>query len=220
MSKKKEHEIYKEIKLAITQHKLLPNMQLIEDSLAEAFQVSRTPIRNVLRRLAMEKLLTVIPYRGAFVSCPSVEDARSVFEMRRVIESSMVRKVCAVASEAQIDELQRLLQEEHRASHDGDVIGALDVTVDFHLKLAELAQNSYYYTFLEELISLTAVIIALYGSSETFCRDHEQLVEAIVLQDGELASRIMTEHLLQIERSLDFTVKTGSVMNLTDIFQR
>ncbi|MFC4104238.1 GntR family transcriptional regulator [Paenibacillus xanthanilyticus] len=219
MSNKREQEIYREIKLAITQHKLLPNTQLIEDALAEAFRVSRTPIRNVLRRLAMEKLVTVIPYRGSFVSCPSVEDARAVFEMRRVIEPSMVRKVCAAASTEQIAQLRVLLQEEHQASHAGDVVGALDVTVDFHLKLAELAHNSYYYTFLEELISLTSVIIALYGTNQAFCGDHEELVEAIMLKDGNLAARVMTDHLLQIERSLDFSIATGSVANLSEIFQ-
>ncbi|TYP73343.1 GntR family transcriptional regulator [Paenibacillus methanolicus] len=219
MSNKREQEIYREIKLAITQHKLLPNTQLIEDALAEAFRVSRTPIRNVLRRLAMEKLVTVIPYRGSFVSCPSVEDARAVFEMRRVIEPSMVRKVCAAASTEQIAQLRELLREEHQASHAGDVVGALDVTVDFHLKLAELAHNSYYYTFLEELISLTSVIIALYGTNQAFCRDHEELVEAIMLKDGNLAARVMTDHLLQIERSLDFSIATGSVANLSEIFQ-
>ena len=80
MTKGKEREIYRDIKLAITQHKLLPNSQLVEDALAEAFEVSRTPIRNVLRRLEMEKLVTVIPYRGAFVSCPSVDEAREVLK--------------------------------------------------------------------------------------------------------------------------------------------
>ncbi|MDF2836084.1 MAG: GntR family transcriptional regulator, partial [Paenibacillus sp.] len=203
----------------ITQHKLLPNMQLVEDALAEAFQVSRTPIRNVLRRLAMEKLVTVIPYRGAFVSCPSVEEARAVFEMRRVTESAMVRKLCGIVVPEQVAQLQALLSEEHRASHEGDVIGALDVTVDFHLKLAELADNSFYYHFLEEMISLTAVIIALYGTNQTFCHDHEDLIEAIVRKDGDSAAAIMSEHLLQIERSLNFTISTTNVLNLSEIFQ-
>jgi DNA-binding GntR family transcriptional regulator len=219
MSKKKELEIYRDIKLAITQHKLLPNMQLVEDALAEAFQVSRTPIRNVLRRLAMEKLVTVIPYRGAFVSCPSVEEARAVFEMRRVMETAMVRKLCGIVVPDQIAQLEALLKEEHQASHAGDVVGALDVTVDFHLKLAELADNSFYYQFLEEMISLTAVIIALYGTNQNFCHDHEDLIGAIVRRDGEAAASIMSEHLLQIERSLNFTISTTNVLNLSEIFQ-
>ncbi|MBY9079475.1 GntR family transcriptional regulator [Paenibacillus sp. HN-1] len=219
MTKRKEMEIYRDIKLAITQHKLLPNMQLVEEALADAFQVSRTPIRNVLRRLAMEKLVTVIPYRGAFVSCPSVEEAREVFEMRRVIEAAMVRKLCEIVQPEQMAPLKMLLKEEHQASQAGDVMGALDVTVDFHLKLAELADNYYYYHFLEELISLTSVIIALYGTDQSFCHDHEELIEVVISKDGERAAQVMTEHLKQIEYSLDFTENTSNVLNLKDIFQ-
>ncbi|WP_336781727.1 GntR family transcriptional regulator [Paenibacillus illinoisensis] len=220
MTKGKEREIYRDIKLAITQHKLLPNSQLVEDALAEAFEVSRTPIRNVLRRLEMEKLVTVIPYRGAFVSCPSVDEAREVFEMRRVIETSMVRKLCATVKPEQLVPIETLIREEHQASHEGDIVGALDVTVDIHLKLAELSDNYYYYHFLEELISLTSVIIALYGTDQSFCHDHVDLLAAIQQQDGEQSARIMTEHLWQIERSLNFTETAPNVLNFKEIFQK
>ncbi|UQZ37743.1 GntR family transcriptional regulator [Paenibacillus sp. PK3_47] len=220
MTKRKELEIYRHIKLAITQHKILPNSQLVEDALAEAFEVSRTPIRNVLRRLAMEKLVTVIPYRGAFVSCPSVEEAREVFEMRRVIETSMVRKLCTMVKPEQLKPLEVLIHEEHQASHEGDIVGALDVTVDIHLKLAELTDNYYYYHFLEELVSLTSVIIALYGTNQSFCHDHVDLLEAVMQQDGELAARIMTDHLWQIERSLNFAETATNVLNFKEIFQK
>ncbi|MEO2202977.1 GntR family transcriptional regulator [Paenibacillus pabuli] len=220
MTKGKEREIYRDIKLAITQHKLLPNSQLVEDALAEAFEVSRTPIRNVLRRLEMEKLVTVIPYRGAFVSCPSVDEAREVFEMRRVIETSMVQKLCRTVKPEQLFPLEVLIREEHQASHEGDIVGALDVTVDIHLKLAELSDNYYYYHFLEELISLTSVIIALYGTDQSFCHDHVDLLAAIQQQDGEQAARIMTEHLWQIERSLNFTETAPNVLNFKEIFQK
>ncbi|WP_433706854.1 GntR family transcriptional regulator [Paenibacillus illinoisensis] len=220
MTKGKEREIYRDIKLAITQHKLLPNSQLVEDALAEAFEVSRTPIRNVLRRLEIEKLVTVIPYRGAFVSCPSVDEAREVFEMRRVIETSMVRKLCANVKPEQLFPIETLIREEHQASHEGDIVGALDVTVDIHLKLAELSDNYYYYHFLEELISLTSVIIALYGTDQSFCHDHVDLLAAIQEQDGEQAARIMTEHLWQIERSLNFTETAPNVLNFKEIFQK
>ncbi|GAK39380.1 GntR family transcriptional regulator [Paenibacillus urinalis] len=219
MSKRKEMEIYKAIKLAITQHKLLPNTQLVEDSLAEAFQVSRTPIRNVLRRLAIEKLVTDIPYRGAFVSCPSAQEAREVFEMRRVIESSMVKKLCTIVKPEQLGPLETLVLEEHKASHEGDIVGALDVTVDIHLKLAELADNYYYFHFLEELISLTSVIIAIYGTNKSFCQDHQELIKAIIRKDEQEAVQIMTDHLWQIERSLNFSEKSVTTLNFKEIFQ-
>ncbi len=93
-----EIEIYKAIKDAIIQQKLRPNMQLVEEVLADSFGVSRTPVRNVLRRLASEKLVTVIPYKGTFVACPSIHEAKEVFEMRRVLEAGAIRKVCRTLS--------------------------------------------------------------------------------------------------------------------------
>ena len=140
--------------------------------------------------------------------------------MRRVIETSMVRKLCATVKPEQLVPIETLIREEHQASHEGDIVGALDVTVDIHLKLAELSDNYYYYHFLEELISLTSVIIALYGTDQSFCHDHVDLLAAIQQQDGEQAARIMTEHLWQIERSLNFTETAPNVLNFKEIFQK
>ncbi|UUZ92012.1 GntR family transcriptional regulator [Paenibacillus sp. P25] len=215
-----ETEIYKAIKDAITQQKLRPNRRLVEDVLAESFGVSRTPIRNVLRRLASEKLVTVIPYKGTFVSCPTVHEAKEVFEMRRVLEAAAIKKVCRTLTAEQFVQLKRSLEEEHEAHVQGDVFGALRITGDFHLRIAELAGNFYYYRYLEELISLTYVIIAFYGNRQhMYCHDHERILTAIRQGDDGLAERLMTDHLRQIEAYLDFREAATEPRSLADIFK-
>ena len=77
---------------AIAAHKLPPGTKLGEEALGEIFGVSRTKIRQALFQLAGDKLVTLIPGRGAFVAQPSVREAREVFEARRVIESSIVAR--------------------------------------------------------------------------------------------------------------------------------
>lgn len=220
MSQANEAEIYREIKRAIIEQKLRPNMQLVEDVIAESFGVSRTPVRNVLRRLAHEKLVTVIPYKGTFVSCPTIEEAKEVFEMRRVLEASAIRKLCHRLTDEQFQQLKLMLDEEHKLYIQGDVFGTLRITGDFHLKIAEMAGNFYYYRFLEELVSLTYVIIAFYGKRQTsFCHDHKDILMAIKEGKEQLAEHLIIEHLKQMEADLDFDDKHASPMNLSDIFK-
>jgi len=222
MIQSNETDIYKTIKQAILQQKLRPNMQLVEDVIAESFGVSRTPVRNVLRRLAYEKLVTIIPHKGTFVSCPAVTDAKEVFEMRRVLEAAAIRQACKRADDDQMDRLRALIEEEHEAHAQGDMFGVLQISGDFHLKIAEIAGNSYYPRYLEELISLTYVIIAFYGYKQLmYCSsdEHTQILEAIRLRDEAAAEQLITSHLTLIEQSLDFDEAEDMPASLVDIFK-
>jgi len=222
MIQSNESEIYKTIKQAILQQKLRPNMQLVEDVIAESFGVSRTPVRNVLRRLAYEKLVTIIPHKGTFVSCPAVTDAKEVFEMRRVLEAAAIRQACTRVNDEQLHRLQALIDEEQEAHTQGDMFGVLQISGDFHLKIAEIAGNSYYHRYLEELISLTYVIIAFYGHRQLMCcscDEHAHILSALQERDEQVAEQRLVEHLTLIEQSLDFDEAEEMPRSLTDIFK-
>lgn len=215
-----EQEIYQAIKQAIIDQKMRPNMQLVEEVLAESFGVSRTPVRNVVRRLAAEKLVTIIPYKGAFVSCPTIYEARQIFEMRRVIEVAVVHKLCQEFRNEQYARLNQLIKEEHKAQRDGRILEAIRITGDFHLKLAEASGNAYYHRYLEELISLSYVVIALYGEQKTkCCQDHQRILEAIRQGEALLAEQLMLDHLQEIEKELNFDEQHTRSLSLADILQ-
>ena len=76
----RQDRIYQAISDAIIEHRLQPGARLREDALAEVFGVSRTGIRKVLQRLAMDQLITLTPGKGASVTRPSAEEAREVFD--------------------------------------------------------------------------------------------------------------------------------------------
>ena len=88
---------------------------LVEDRLAEAFGVSRTRIRPVLVRLANESIVTLTPNRGATVAQPSEQEAREVFEVRRLVESPLVARFIARAEAADIQLLTRCIRDEEAA---------------------------------------------------------------------------------------------------------
>src|SRR3954451_20554119 len=79
-------EIYERILAAITEHRLQPGTQLIEDRLAKIFDVSRTKIREATVRLVHNHIAVNIPNRGAFVASPTAQEAREIFAARRLIE--------------------------------------------------------------------------------------------------------------------------------------
>ncbi|MFJ7752539.1 GntR family transcriptional regulator [Peribacillus muralis] len=217
-----ELDIYKKIKQAIIKQKLRPNMQLIEKDLAESFGVSRTPVRTVLRRLEYEKLVKIKEHKGTFVSCSTIEEAKEVFEMRKILEGEAVRRACRLFNEEQIQELETLVEEEQQISESPDFYESLKISGDFHLKIAEIAGNSYFYQYLEDLISLTYVIIAIYGRGEVeTCgsHDHMQIFNAIKKRDGDLAERLSVNHLSEIESNLHFNEELQFSPSLTDIFQ-
>ncbi|MBS4211695.1 GntR family transcriptional regulator [Neobacillus rhizophilus] len=217
----KEIEIYKKIKQAIIQQKLRPNMQLVEKEIAEAFGVSRTPVRNVLRRLSYERLVKIIENKGAFVTCSSIEEAKEVFEMRRILESRAVRNACRLSSEEQLRELEKMVKEELSTYQHVDYVEAIQMSGEFHLKIAEMAGNSYFYRYLEDLISLTYVIISIYGRGQeekSTCLHHLDIFNAIKKRDEDLAEKVTLEHLNDIEDNLRFHENLQIPTTLSEIF--
>lgn len=222
MAQVNEERIYKEIKLAILQQKLRPNIKLVEEEIAESFGVSRSPVRNALRRLAYEKLLTIIPHKGTFVSCPTVKEAKEVFELRRLLETAIVESVCHNMTESHFSNLKAMIEEETSAHEKGDFYTTLCITGDFHLKIAEISGNSYITRYLKELISLTYLIIALYGYKHLgVCKDddHQSILEALRKRDIERAKQLIIDHLTHIEMNMDFVDISSAPMSLREIFK-
>lgn len=191
-----ETQICKEIKQAIMQRKLRPNTQLIEEVLAESFGVSRTLIRQALRRLAYEKIVRIIPNKGSFVACPTTEEAKEIFEVRTALEIQCIRMACQILTEEQIAQIALIIEEEKKAALAGNKFDSLQLSIDFHLKMAEFVGNSYLYRYLEELTSLVYVMVTFYGAENLFCgyEDHLKILEAVKLRDEDLASSLMLKH--------------------------
>lgn len=201
-----EQTIYNGIKQAILEHKLRPNTQLVEDALAETFKVSRTPVRQALRKLAYENLVKIIPNKGAFVNCPTIEEAKDIIEVRETLEAGAVRLLCGKITEQQINELTAIVEEERKASLANDKFGSLKLSLGFHLKIGELTGNSYYYRYLEELTSLVFVIVTFYGAEETFSgwQAHMELIDIIKEKDPDKAEKFMIDHLEKVASGINF----------------
>lgn len=207
-------EVYDKIYHAILEHRLHPGTKLAEERLAEIFGVSRARVREVLARLAVEQVVDLIPQRGAFVARPSVEQARDVFEARRLIEPAVARRLVGVLDAERLRRLREHLALEEAARQRDDKRAIVRLSGQFHTLLAELAGNSAYARTMRELATRTCLAIVLYDApTATSCRadEHALIVDAIEARDAARAEALMLEHLEHIERGMRLDAAAGEV---------
>jgi DNA-binding GntR family transcriptional regulator len=214
-----QDEMYERVMAAVIEHRLPPGTKLGEDRLAELFGVSRAKIRQLLARLAHEGIVTQHANRGAFVSEPTLAQAREIFELRKLIEPAVVRTVAQNAGKTGLKRLQAHLAREAQAASASDHRALIRLTGEFHLLLAELAGNSTTLRILREMETLTSLIIYLYDSpTMPACRgnDHVDIIAAIAKGDGARAAQLMLAHLVEVEGCLDMQRETQPAFDLAE----
>lgn len=198
---------------AIVEHRLLPGSKLAEQKLADHFGVSRTLVRQALLQLSQHQLVTLEPARGAFVATPSVDEARQVFAVRRMLECEMARSFAAQATPARIRVLREHIAREKRAIAQEDAPGRTELLGEFHVRMAELMGNEVLAQMLGQLISRCALITLMYQTprgAEHSSDEHAEIVRALAARDGEGAARLMAEHLQHVEENLAFDRRVPS----------
>lgn len=204
--------IYGRIYEAIVEHRLMPGTKLAEEKVAELFGVSRTQVKGVFQRLAVEQLVTMIPNRGAFVTTPTADEARDVLEVRRTLEPAIVTRLIAriAAGDAPdaVAQLRALTAREHQAHAQGDRPTSVRLSGEFHVLLAELSGSAISTRMMRELTPLTCLAILTFEApTHSACPDdeHARLVDAIAAGEAVTAAGLMVDHLHHIEASLNLT---------------
>lgn len=202
-------DIYQKIYNAVVEHRLLPGTKLSEERVAELFQVSRTQVRSVLQRLAVEQLVTLYPHRGAFVAQPTAQQAKDVLWIRRTLEPAAVERVIARIQSGEspgaLKQLKALLQAEKKARAAGDRRQAVRLSGEFHVLLAQLSGSPWLTRLIRELTPLTCLAILTFEApTRAACLhdEHAQLLEAIAQGDAAAAKALMEQHLSHIEQAL------------------
>jgi DNA-binding GntR family transcriptional regulator len=214
-------EIYEKIYIAILEHRLHPGTKLGEERMADIFGVSRARVREVLARLAHEQIVELYPQRGAYVAKPSTEQARDVFEARRLIEPAVLRRLIDTLSTEKINRLRQHAELEADARRRNDKRAVIRLSGEFHTLAAELAGNSALSRSMRELCMLTCLTIFLYDApTATSCRhdEHEMIIDAVAKKDRAKAEKLMLAHLDHIEGSLQLENSNGEV-DLEAIFK-
>lgn len=192
---------------AIAARRLQPGAKLVEQKLADHFGVSRTLVRQALFQLAQNRLVRLEPARGAFVAAPTVQEARQLFQVRRMLEAEMVRTFCRDATPAHIKALREHIAQETAAAQSGDLPTHNRLLGDFHVRMAELLGNEVLAQILRDLMARSSLISLMYqraGAAAHSGAEHVDIVRALAARDEARAVRLLVAHLDHVEESLAF----------------
>jgi len=209
--------IHHALRSAILEQVLRPGMKLPEDTIGEQFGVSRTLVREALKRLSLEGLVEFKLNRGASVAYPTLDEARDVFEVRRTLERLVVQSLAGHLSQTQIVLLETHIQNED-AARGRDGPESIRLAGEFHTLLSDMTGNALLDRYVQEVCSRCSLILALYGrphSSECAVNEHRQLVDALRQGDAEQATTLMDRHLEDVAARAALTPRgSGDIRDL------
>ncbi|VCU68399.1 putative HTH-type transcriptional regulator YdfH [Pigmentiphaga humi] len=177
---------------------LAPGARLEEPTLAERFQVSRTPIREALRLLNARGLIELVPRRGGVVASVSAEQLADMLEAMCELESLCCRIATQRMSAMQRRQLELLHEEAEEVAARGDTEAYLALNARFHQLLCEGAQNQTLVATVENLRERLSPVRAAQGGVErrfeVSHREHQKIVEAVLAGQPEQAYLAMRSH--------------------------
>jgi DNA-binding GntR family transcriptional regulator len=197
---------YEKIKADVLQFEYLPGERLIELQLVERYGVSRTPIREALRRLAHEGLLTRGEKGGHYVRRYDISAYDDVYAVRTVLEAWAAREAC---EQRTADDLQELVEHWRRGfpAEEVPLDGSYVVPDErFHIAVARATGNSYLVASLEAVNDRLRIIRSVdFADRERIVvseQQHLEIAAAIDRRDANMAARLMEEHIAQSKREI------------------
>jgi len=191
--------VYRELRNQIFGKKLRAGQRLPEASIARELEVSRTPVREALRRLANEGLVDFVPNLGARLVFPTTEEIRDAYELREYLERMAIRKAAQRIRPPELYRLEENIHEEEKAFTGRKLDDYLRINIAFHSIIAESSGNRMLAEFVENVLSRIYVYMILFESffdfdSNPSLDEHRQLLEALRQKDADLAERLIGTH--------------------------
>ncbi len=197
-SKSLHEQVYQAVRASILAGELRPGDRLVETQLAQRLTVSRTPLREALRKLQQEGLLTAEGGGGLRVATLSTADAIELYDCRIALEGFAIAATCERATTTQLAEMETwvLAAEEDRT---GDPLKLLDLDYRFHHAIAEGSGNRRLVLLLDQLFDAMALLRMQTLKHNPKVLDirleHRTIWEAIVQRDGAIATQAIQAHL-------------------------
>lgn len=202
--------VYEELKMQILTGKIVPGTRMMEVELAEDMGVSRTPIREAIRKLEKEGLVTIEPRRGAYASQISVKDMVDILEVRQDMEGLAAYFAASRMREEQFEELKRTSDAYNKAVEEGNTANMIAYDTKFHRIIVESCNNNILVHMIEQLQELVLRFRYIYYDNfrraENMPEEHRQIMEAI--RDGR-AEDARTAADVHIDRLKDMVIKDG-----------
>ena len=204
---------------AVRRGVLQPGERLVEIQLAEDLGVSRTPVREAIRKLEMEGYVIMMPRRGTYVADLSIRDINEVFEIRTSLESLASGLAAERITEDELEKLQRLLVEIGTHIKNGDMESIVRTDTEFHDLLYQASRNARLVGIIsnlrEQLTRFRTTSMSYPGRLKATLEEHRNIVEAIAQGDEKAARKAAEHHMEKSEQTLLASVKDKEKSDVT-----
>ena len=195
--------VYMELRGKILSRELKPAQRLLEVKIANEMGVSRTPVREALRRLANEGLVKIVPNSGARVASPSSHEMDNSYSVREYLENMSVELACRTGMDKRtLERLDGLVRDGDAAYDAGDVDAFLAANNDFHRVIADAGKNYVLSEYVDNIIQRTNVYIYFYSkfieAENKSSGEHRAILRAIAQRDRIGAQELMKQHLERV----------------------
>lgn len=198
--------VYRDLRDDILALRRAPGAPIAEKQIAEAYGVSRTPVREAVLKLADEGLVEIYPQSGTFVARIPLAALPEAITIRRVLEEAVARFAAERATRSQVARLRAGLeaQREHAAAGDRDAFHKADE--EFHALLADISGYPGFWTIVNQVKvqvdRFRRLTLPLTGRMAEVVTEHEAVVEAIAAGDPDAAAAALRAHLTHLEVSI------------------
>jgi len=198
--------VYDELKQLILTGEMKPGTRLMEVDLADEMGVSRTPVREALRKLEKDKLIFIEPRKGVYVSDISVSDMMDVIEIRETLESLAASLAAGKIEESDLKDLLEARRAYEKAVLEDDKAGLIESDTLFHKIIVEASGNSYLIGICNNIGELVQRFRSKYfhefDRAEVVTAEHERIYKAISERDPEAAKKAAAYHASSLHEAL------------------
>lgn len=202
--------VYEELKIQILTGAIVPGTRMMEVELAEEMGVSRTPIREAIRKLEKEGLVTIEPRRGAYASMISTQDMVEILEVRQDLEGLAAYFAATRMKDDEMDELRRIAERYNEAVAAGSMQDMIRYDTQFHRMIVDSCNNKILVSMVEQLQELVLRFRYIYYDNfkraEKMPDEHREIIEAIDSGDKDRARAAADIH---IDRLKQLVIEEG-----------
>ncbi|AVX19262.1 MAG: GntR family transcriptional regulator [Bacillota bacterium] len=198
--------VFESLREAIINGTLKPGERLMEIQLAEEMGVSRTPVREAIRKLELEGFVVMVPRKGAYVAGISLKDIADVFEVRAALESLAAGLAAERITEEELEALERSLVKVAESTEADDLTSLISADTDFHDILYRASRNERLVQIVsnlrEQIQRFRMTSLSHPGRMRVALEEHRKIVEAISERNVELAQQLAREHIENAENTM------------------
>lgn len=203
--------VFQKLREDIVTGRMKPGDRLMEIGLAEKMGVSRTPVREAIRKLQSEGLVIMNARRGAIVAPINIRDLKEILEIRKALERLACQLVSVKAGEDAVAQLRRINSDMEAAVEADDIVRITEHDVEFHEKITELADNAHLTNMLDQikahLYRYRLEFIKELKDRNILTTEHARIIDAIETGNAKAAGREIEKHIELQERYIMNTLE-------------